>query len=84
MSSVGQNFEEPLNFYNFLQNVGWKIFSLIYYSKLRKEKMKEINIVSTIQFGDYNWCILDIKNNAALIITENIIEQRVFMMLMDI
>lgn len=38
--------------------------------------MNELNIGSTILFGDYNWRILDIKNNIALIITEDIIEQR--------
>lgn len=38
--------------------------------------MEEFNIGGIIQFGDYNWRILDIKNNAALIITEHIIEQR--------
>ncbi|GMQ60704.1 hypothetical protein AN1V17_51060 [Vallitalea sediminicola] len=38
--------------------------------------MEEFNIGGTITFGGYNWRILDIKNNAALIITEYIIEQR--------
>lgn len=38
--------------------------------------MEEFNIGGIIQFGDYNWRILDIKNNTALIITEYIIEQR--------
>lgn len=38
--------------------------------------MNELNIGSIIPFGDYNWRILDIKNNTALIITEDIIEQR--------
>jgi len=38
--------------------------------------MKELNIGSIIPFGNYNWRILDIKNNKALIITEDIIEQR--------
>ncbi|MGL5434030.1 MAG: DUF6273 domain-containing protein [Lachnospiraceae bacterium] len=38
--------------------------------------MKEFNIGGTIPFGGYKWRILGIKNNAALIITENIIEQR--------
>jgi len=38
--------------------------------------MKEINIGSIIPFGGYNWRILDIKDNAVLIITEDIIEQR--------
>jgi len=40
--------------------------------------MEEINIGSIIPFGGYNWRILDIKDNAALIITEYIIEQRVY------
>ena len=31
-----------------------------------------------IEFGKYEWRILDIKNNAALIITEYIIEQRAY------
>jgi len=38
--------------------------------------MEEFNIGGAILFGGYNWRILDIKNNAALIITENIIEHR--------
>lgn len=38
--------------------------------------MEEIKINSLITFGPYNWRVLDIQNNAALIITENIIEQR--------
>ena len=31
-----------------------------------------------ISFGSYDWCVLDIQNNAALIITEYIIEQRAY------
>lgn len=38
--------------------------------------MEEFNIGRVMLFGGYNWRILDIKNNAALIITEYIIEQR--------
>lgn len=38
--------------------------------------MEEFNIGGVIPFGSYDWRILDIKNNAALIITENIIEHR--------
>ncbi len=38
--------------------------------------MGEFNIGEIISFGGYNWRILDIKNNAALIITDKIIEQR--------
>ncbi|WP_455716192.1 DUF6273 domain-containing protein [Anaerosporobacter sp.] len=38
--------------------------------------MEEFNIGGVIPFGGYNWRILDIKDNAALIITEYIIEQR--------
>lgn len=40
--------------------------------------MKEYSIGSTIPFGAYNWRILDIKNNTALIITEDIVELRAF------
>ena len=40
--------------------------------------MKEFIIGEVISFGGYNWRILDIKNNAALIITEYIIEQRAY------
>jgi len=36
----------------------------------------EINIGSIIPFGGYDWRILDIKDHSALIITEEIIEQR--------
>jgi hypothetical protein len=38
--------------------------------------MEKNKIGSIILFGDYNWSILDIKNDMILIITENIIEQR--------
>ena len=38
--------------------------------------MGKINTGSTISLGSYNWRVLDIQNNTALIITENIIEQR--------
>lgn len=38
--------------------------------------MKEFNIGEVMSFGDYNWRILDIKDDAALIITDYIIEQR--------
>lgn len=40
--------------------------------------MEEFNIGGGIPFSGYNWRILDIKNNAALIITEYIIEQRAY------
>lgn len=38
--------------------------------------MEHIQIGSSVSFGGYNWRVLDIQNNAALIITEEIIEQR--------
>ena len=38
--------------------------------------MEDIKIGSSLSFGDYNWRVLDIQNNTALIITEEIIEQR--------
>lgn len=38
--------------------------------------MDNISIGSPMTFGGFNWRILDVKNNMALIITENIIEQR--------
>ncbi len=38
--------------------------------------MDDFKIGSKVAFGNYNWRILDIKNNTALIITEYIIEQR--------
>jgi hypothetical protein len=40
--------------------------------------MKEFNIGQKMTFGGYNWRVLDIKDNAALIITENIIEHRAY------
>jgi len=40
--------------------------------------MEEISIGALIRFGAYQWRVLDIKENAALIITENIIEQGVY------
>ncbi|MEG0774237.1 DUF6273 domain-containing protein, partial [Clostridium sp.] len=38
--------------------------------------MEDIKIGSTLSFGSYNWRVLDIQNNVALIITEEIIDQR--------
>lgn len=38
--------------------------------------MEDIKIHSSLSFGDYNWRVIDIQNNRALIITEDIIEQR--------
>ena len=40
--------------------------------------MDDFKIGSTVSFGGYTWRILDIQNNMALIITENIIEQRAY------
>ena len=40
--------------------------------------MEDIKIDSSISFGGYNWRVLDIHNNRALIITEDIIEQRAY------
>ncbi len=40
--------------------------------------MEDYEIGSIISFGYYNWRVLDIQNNAALIITEEIIEQRAY------
>ncbi|MBC2019175.1 DUF6273 domain-containing protein [Listeria seeligeri] len=40
--------------------------------------MKNYEIGSILSFGNYNWRVLDIKENSALIITENIIEHRVY------
>lgn len=38
--------------------------------------MDDFKIGGVISFGNYNWRVLDIQNNAALVITEEIIEQR--------
>lgn len=38
--------------------------------------MEDIKIDSLLAFGGYNWRVLDIQNNTALVITEEIIEQR--------
>lgn len=38
--------------------------------------MNNFEIGSLISFGDYNWRVLDMQNNAALVITEEIIDQR--------
>ncbi|AZS15090.1 DUF6273 domain-containing protein [Paenibacillus lutimineralis] len=40
--------------------------------------MEDIKIDSSLSFGGYNWRVLDIQNNRALIITEDIIEQRAY------
>ncbi len=37
-----------------------------------------MQVKDKIAFGGYEWCVLDIQNNAALIITEDIIEQRAY------
>lgn len=37
--------------------------------------MEDIKIDSALSLGGYNWRVLDIQNNTALIITEDIIEQ---------
>ena len=38
--------------------------------------MKKRSIRTMISFGGYNWRILDVKDNMALLLTEYIIEQR--------
>ncbi|ADL49979.1 DUF6273 domain-containing protein [Clostridium cellulovorans] len=38
--------------------------------------MEDIKIGSLLSFGNYNWRVLDIQNNRALIITEEVIEER--------
>lgn len=38
--------------------------------------MEDIKIGSSLTFGGYNWRVLGLQNNRALIITEDIIEQR--------
>ena len=40
--------------------------------------MEDYKIGSIISFGDYNWRVLDTQENAVLIITEEIIEQRAY------
>lgn len=40
--------------------------------------MEDINIDSSLSFGGYNWRVLDLHNHTALIITEDIIEQRAY------
>ncbi|ERI95714.1 hypothetical protein HMPREF1982_00017 [Clostridiales bacterium oral taxon 876 str. F0540] len=40
--------------------------------------MEDIKIGSSLSFGGYNWRVLDIQNNAALIITEYMIEQQTY------
>ena len=40
--------------------------------------MNDFKIGSIISFGSYNWRVLDIQNNTALIISEDIIEQRAY------
>ena len=37
--------------------------------------MEDIKIGSSLTFGGYKWRVLDLQNNRALIITEDIIEQ---------
>ena len=40
--------------------------------------MEDIKMDSTLSFGGYNWRVLDIQGNVALLITEDIIEQRAY------
>lgn len=40
--------------------------------------MEDINIGSIVPFGNYSWRILNIKNNTALVITEDIVELRAY------
>ncbi|MDR2505592.1 MAG: DUF6273 domain-containing protein [Oscillospiraceae bacterium] len=40
--------------------------------------MDDYKVGSIISFGGYDWRVLDIQNNAALIITEDIIEHRAY------
>jgi len=40
--------------------------------------MEDFKIDSILSFGGYNWRVLDIQNNGALLITEDIIEQRAY------
>jgi len=40
--------------------------------------VEDFKVESTMPFGDYHWRILDRQNNTALMITENIIEQRAY------
>ena len=37
--------------------------------------MKNISTGSSLSFGEYTWKVLEIKNGAALIMTENMVEQ---------
>lgn len=40
--------------------------------------MEDIKIGSSLSFGGYHWRVLDMENNTALIITEDIIEHRAY------
>ena len=40
--------------------------------------MEDFKIDSILSFGGYNWRVLDIQDNVALLITEDIIEQRAY------
>ena len=40
--------------------------------------MEDFKMDSTLSFGGYNWRVLDIQDNVALLITEDIIEQRAY------
>jgi hypothetical protein len=40
--------------------------------------MNDFNVGDIIPFGNFDWRVLDIKNNAALIITEYIIDRRAY------
>ncbi len=40
--------------------------------------MEDIKMDSILSFGGYNWRVLDIQDNVALLITEDIIEQRAY------
>ncbi len=75
---AGQELEETLNFYYFAQSGQVKGLQLDLLFPIKEKKVKEYNVGTSIPFGGYHWRILAIKDNAALLITEYIVEQRAY------
>ena len=73
--------------YEFADALGWKIEKITHSPKSDTkpavtqtqsppQSASKIKADEIIPFGNYNWLVLDVQNNKALILTENIIEKR--------
>ena len=44
----------------------------------QKQELDGVNVGNLVKFGDYNWRILDVQSNKALLLCDGVIEQRKF------